>query len=1341
MAVRDLEAFVRERASVFDPNLDLNPGSPFDKEVIQPIVRRTGTDPFSVDLLTFVHDRLNQAFPNLANDEADVIPDIINKPVTLLWDPIVREVRRVQQGLSFRDPSVLTLEEAEALAANLFTDLRQGRKSKGVGRIFFSQAQNQSVSPVNYVTSRGGLHFFPITIQSIRTEEMIFNVTSDGLYYFDVNLVAEEEGVQYNIEPNSLVSISNVQAAVRVTNLRRFDEGDSGDTAQTLADRAQQELTERSMVTLRGVSAKISESFPEVSRLNVVGFGDPEMQRDIIKGGGLGTIIAQGSQGASISDGLAGAQTKRFSTTEVNFNLLVVSGTYILTIVSDQTYAGAQIAEDFEIESVVTNNSVDFTEQGLLVGKSDLFWTLRKKELTLSEIPGGILFPDNEDGTVGVPSDEVHIGGAYDIYIRASSFEESTLTIDVVTDSEPELRGTQLEFVGYQSLVRLKEYTLDTNYVEGDEIYTLLNKAEEEGYTLQIVNGNDAGSYRVTEVQQVPGSSPVVRLAATLTNPPGDYRWRLIQDVHVNLIDPKEERVAGIDMSTVQGSNIVTTTSSIDFDEFGVAQGDVLRILTGPDASDYTVDAAPLAPGSSNLQLNRGMTSTQSNIEYVIYRANAAGGLELPLVRVKSVEMLDTSGQPVGTVIPYAKPIDIQSRAFQNPARGVKHEVGDGRLGVVSLPEPIGGYVIPAGGKFRLASSAVPSPGYVDVVLTGGAGVSRATVISEINAAMSGIEANTAVEIGPDRFGIRPLGTGGVSLTTLSPDALTPLFGVDSPYTSQDVRSDDIDFLGGWTQLDPALDLATGLDVVQVITGNQIGFYPAPYTTVPGVGPLKVDDASFSPEFPITIQAGARSIGSVRTYFLAPTSIDFDDEAIFYYDDPDDGRIRFVVDPTLERQLLPPLPGDTPIQDGNVTQGGNELESLSSDFVIPGVRAGDLIEMLYVPMEFSVPLSNPVVGLATETFIFSLDGSPNRTLVFANDDTTIPDTDVTLNGVVQQINNAAGVTVVELTGGNNLRFNPYHLLTIRHTGTANSIILGNETIRTLQQDSTVYDQSNRSPQWGKYTIGTVTAVNPDSLILAAGETWPASAPWPANVTDQTFRIHRRGSQRITTSQMAINEAESDLYFFDVELVSEGAGDLWNIDANLQLRAEGYKSDGYYVEAGNEELTFSMADIPGMILSRTILEDGVDDHPDNALHISGSNLLITYERSPVIDSLQNFADSEVERVVCANPLSRHLVPHYVRVDLTWVGGSREEVVLVDIENYINNLAPVEELESSDLQALLSNRGATSIENPLDLIAIVHDVDRTIWAQRSQDAIGTSRLATFIPDVINLQRNTT
>lgn len=1343
MAIRDTEAFLRQRAALFDPNADVSPGSPFDVQIIQPMVRRLGTDPFTVDLPTFVSERLMQAFPDLATKEGDALTDLLVKPATLLWDPIVREIRRVQRTLSFKDPSTQTREEAESLGANFFSRLRRGDFSRGVGRIFFTQPQNISISPVNFFTSKGGLHFFPTDIQSIRTEEMVLNLSSEGLYFFDINVIAEAPGTQYDIGPNELASIANVPSAVRVTNPRRFGFGQQEETASQYISRTEQELSERSLVTLRGIAAKILNSFPEVTRLNVVGFNDPEMQRDIITGGGIGPIAASGIAGSAIADTEGKDKTRRFFSSEVNF-ITAIDGSpsgWVLTVFGA---TGPVVpAIDLTVREIIAANEVDVVEQELIQGTTALRWTLRQKELTLSGIPGGILFPDSASGTVAVPDGTVHIGGAYDLYLRSSGFEEATLIVENTTDDSPLFAGNELEIatVGPETVIQLNEFVLNVDYVDGDETFKTFEKADVLFYTLQILEGVDAGTYRILRVTQASGQPVELLVEPTPTNPGATlYRWRLFDQIDIDFIEPKETRIEGEDLRTVQGSDIVDTVAGINFNDFGVAEGDVLRILNGPDAGDYTLLQDPLAPSFDDLQVDRPLTQSESNLEYLIFRPNEAGGVVRPLVRIKSIELLDSSSQPIGSTIPYAKPVDIQSRAFQNPARGTKHDFRDARLGLMTVETAGGVFPVTAGQTlaFEVNSAAF-------VILLTVTNPTQSQLIADLNSLL--LAATTisqmAVAVGPNRVGIRAV-RGGVIVS--GGTAMTALFGTDFPFSSSDVRSDTVSNEGGWDDLEPLIDFTPRLDVLQVLDGNNVGFYEAPFrlrggvtqdrALVPsGISTPGAEFHGFAPEIDRRVQIGARSLGSARVFFLEPTSFEVDGDTRFMFEN-ENGTLLFLPDPTLDYQKIPALPSGAQSQDGSSTGLGVTFTSASQDFIRSGIQRSDklVIENHYIAG--TAVLADPVVGLVNTTFIFSLDGGPNRTLTFIRDDISLNPTEVSRLGVVDQINAAAGETIVELTGTNTLQFTTPRDLVVRKDGTSNSLILGDVAGTSPVESFVTDDQDNASPHSGTYSI---TTVNTTSVTVSG--VFPSSAPFSDPVVNQSFKVLESGTQRINTTAMADNQAEAGLFFFDVELVSEGAGDAWNIDADNQMTAADFRSDGYFLVTDDANLTFSVVEEVKLILSRTMLENGVDDDPQNATQLSGQNLQITYERAGLVADAQGFISSDVERVVCSSPLSRHLIPHFVRFDLRYTGGSKESVVVPEIEQLIRDLPPIEALESSDIQKVVLDRGATGIDNPIDLIAIVHYPDRTIYAARSQNSLSTGRLAAFIPDRLDIQRNVT
>jgi len=1470
MAVRDLEIFVRQRAGVFDPGLDVTPGSPFDTQVIQPLVRRLGTDPFTIDLSTFLYERINQAFPDLATSEGDAITDLLLKPLTLLWDPLVREIMRIRQGQSFRDASQLTIEEAEALGANIFSERRPGQTARGPTRIFFAQPQNISVTPINFLTSKTGLHFFPTEVQSIRTNEMLMNVASDNTYYFDINVIAENPGVEYNIEPNSIASIAALSSAVRITNLRRFSGGEDEDSADEYLARAEGELTERSMVTLRGIATKVTKAFPEVRRLNSVGFNDPEMQRDILKGGGFGPILGSGATAATNDDGEGQGLSRRLSLplVDADFVALTTAGeasSYIATLFT--TFPDGSVAKDLHVRQAFNqppNSFLDFEEQELSYGAAGIRWVIRRSELTLSDIPGGILFPQGPFGTTTVPEGQVHIGGTFDIHVAGASFDEASLVLNAVADNEPEQVGTECQTDVGLFFKLGNSFRVDIDYLRVDPMYRLFRDAARFGLVLQVLEGPNTGIYRVINAIQISGMpTELYTDPAPLLPDAIDRRWKLLDTINVELTDPRETIIAESDLSTVQGSDVVYTGGGTDFIALGVQSSYVVRIKEGASAGDYTVDSLPMA---TQIKLTQAMPATDSNLRYEVYRPNLAGSMNMPLVRISKVELLDSSSQPVGSIIPYARPIDIQSRAFQNPARGVKLDVRDAVLGIVSQPvgtaavgditvvaavnlvdgdnftlddgtnAPVtfeydnNGIVTPGNipisylglsapsevrdvtiaaingvlGPLRLSakvSSAavlaltnelpgtagnvaiienVSDPGFVvsgmagglngiyDVIgkslvitflgLEGAASVvvtvasfvsnTLAAVIAEISAAIQASSLAVpfgAIPISDDRFGIRPLHAGAI----VSGGTARPfLFSPDEAHSSWDIRSVEIDDQGGWARYEPTLDLDSGLDVIQVMDGQQVGIYHGPYT-LPTTSGLRIINAAitipynapkFAPEINVRVQVGARSLGSVRCFFLDPTSIEFDQSSIFELDTAA-GHLRFLPDPSLISLRIPPPPETARPADGASTQLLSIFTSSSQDFLRSGIRVGDHLRIQYIAFSGNVGFVDElvVVAVAGKTFTFSIDGQADRTLTFIRDDPMLLTTQVTVGGVIDQINAVAGKTVAALNVGGNIEFDTDVSFVVRKTGSANTLLFafrGDHGLTAITRwNFALTDQANDSPHHGIYTVTAVAATT-----LTVTPPFPDSGFFPNSMVDQTFVVERLGIQRICTTDMALNVVEPDLYFFDVELVSEGTGDQYNLDAALQLRASQYRSDGYYLTVDNSVLTFSPAEQPRIIFSPTILENGVSDSPVNSTELSGRSLQITYDRSQLTEDVNNFATAETERVVCSSPLSRHLIPHFVRFALRYTSGSTADLVKQDLETYINNNPPNAAIESSDIQKITSDRGAVSIENPIDMVAVVHPVDRDIYVHRSQNALTTGRLAAFIPDVLDIVRNT-
>lgn len=1329
MGLADFEIYIQERLRAWDDTVDLAPGSPLDTQVIQPVLRRLGTDPFTMDAAAFVYDRLAQEHPEIAVGAGDATTDLLVNQALMLWDPIIREIKRVSAMISFGDPYVLNTAEAEALGANLFAERNKGKYSRGVGRIYFSQPQNFSLTQSNYVTASNGRRFFPVQIQSIRREEMMLN--SEGeLYYFDANFVAESAGEIYNIEAGALATIANVTAAVRIVNKSRFRGGLDEDDAVAFVGQIARELTERSLVTLRGIVARLAHNLPEITHVQVIGFGDEEMQRDIVTGGSLGPILLSGSDGEGAPDGHFRATSFRFQSLSADFYATVgpagdVSGV-VATVVN--AFTSPPGMRDIAVTRVIDKHTLELAESVIDRTASGFWWTLRRWELTLSGLPGGILFPDGSDGSVSVPSDQIHIGGCTDTYTRSQVFDSGSLVIDSASDDAPLLTGLNAD-PSFAGTLRLQDLVLGVSYSAGDEIYQILQDAAFNQYTLELLQGNNEGPYRVLKAVQTHMQSPVLFVDPA---PPGTAisdasRWRLIDELDIDLVLPKETRIEASDGQSYQGLHTFTTLGGTDFNSLGVSVGDVLRIETGRDAGDYEVESL-LLPNYATLKVDRPFRFSSGGLRFRIFRANRDGGVHRPLIRINNIDLLDTTGQPVGLSVPYAHPVEASASSFSNTGRGVRVETKEALIGLVSVPGP---FTLPATPQTLVLTwqNAYGTTVSLSVDLTSlGTSVTADALAAHINTTSSshafGNIATTIVGVSGTHCAIRPPGRDTSIAPLSSSDAVGAIFGIGTavpPYpTAGSIRVVGYD----WTLVRPTF--SPELDTVQLLDGVQPGFYDSPEAHDNDPNMLTVAH-DFEPEINRTVRVGSRSLGTARVFFLQPTSFEVDQDTVFSAVDGSGISLDYKPDPFLSFQMIPPLPSGAQPEDGEVLNH-TSFRSVSHDFIRAGVREGDILSVTFKELIGSHPISDPVVGLAGTTLVLSVDDTRDKAVTFLGD--TGVTGEVTREGVVNQINAWVGLKVcseVELPAGSGdyfLVFNYTKRVVIRSVSSANSL-LGFDAL---------LDSSNDAASKGNFYI---VGISPTELTVGVTPEYPVLLP--SVESGVQFQVTRPKAQRISTTAMAQNKTYADLYYFDVELVSKGSGDVFNISHGQSLAVRDYRADGYYLSTDDTTTSFSPAESVKLHLSRSIIAEGADDSPVNATQVSGQQLSISYEFSSSVQANQNFQLSEFERVVCQSPLARSLVPHFVRFSVTYAGGSGEPAVQTLIEKYINDVGPGESVESSDIQKICMDKRATSVVNPLDLVAVVHDLDRSVYVHRSQDRLTTGRLAAFVPDVIRLVRS--
>lgn len=210
-------------------------------------------------------------------------------PLSVILQPLRDELDEIQKNQSIlsvlesTDPDAFDEDIVDALASNVFVERGQGNVASGVVRIrFFSPETVDIGTGLASFLSSDNVKFINVNPISITASEMGLNIES-ALYYVDVPVEADTEGSNGNVLAGGIVSFENEPPNVaNVTNIEDFSEGVDRETNTELIDRIKVAVTVRALVTGRGIITTLQDNFDTVLEINPRGFGDPEMQRDIV---------------------------------------------------------------------------------------------------------------------------------------------------------------------------------------------------------------------------------------------------------------------------------------------------------------------------------------------------------------------------------------------------------------------------------------------------------------------------------------------------------------------------------------------------------------------------------------------------------------------------------------------------------------------------------------------------------------------------------------------------------------------------------------------------------------------------------------------------------------------------------------------------------------------------------------------------------------------------------------------------------------------------------------------------------------------------------------------------
>ncbi|MBU0630990.1 MAG: hypothetical protein KKC80_08815, partial [Candidatus Margulisbacteria bacterium] len=441
MNSKELTSLVLRLARSTFPDQDLTPGGWVWNKFINPLITALGPSPLDLPFREFAQAIIRTQHPTVDIESDGEVDDVVLKPQESLMAPMTRELSNLRQRQSLRDLRLHTLESVSDIAANFGIVPAEGGYAQGPVRLYYNAPCSERVTPETYFETASGLRFYATGNQTITNSQMALNQSGD-LYYFDIRVVAEKPGAVYNVDPGAISRAPTLTRVVKVANLSRFRNGLQQDSVETLAAQVENFPCTQSLGTRRGTAATATANLSRIRVLETVGMGDPDMQRDIIRGGDIdGEAVMAGATGTTPADAMADKDTTWLRDAGANFvtGLGVspgdVDGFYLVATWYDPLLT-TSVWRYEKVAKVVDATTIEIENRNLPVNLSSILWSICPARLTLSDIPGGILWADTPDGEVAIQSDVVHVGGQTDVFLMGTATEDATTDIEALTDED-----------------------------------------------------------------------------------------------------------------------------------------------------------------------------------------------------------------------------------------------------------------------------------------------------------------------------------------------------------------------------------------------------------------------------------------------------------------------------------------------------------------------------------------------------------------------------------------------------------------------------------------------------------------------------------------------------------------------------------------------------------------------------------------------------------------------------------------------------------------------------------------------------------------------------------------
>lgn len=241
-------------------------------------------DRFNIPVVDFITTLMKEKFPDLDVSPGGAFYQAFVRPAAALMQPFRDRSNLVKRNQSLANYNVMSTEEMDRRAANFLVDRLSGTRAYGVQRVFFDTLRSVYIDTTAVFSDDADRRWNPVAATSLTATDLASNYVSETAeYYVDVSVVAEADGEEYRAAAGQVNRFANIAGATRTINPNDYFRGDNQESNTELYARIQQSITNKDLTKEDAIASVIEENFNSVRAVKVVGFGDSDMERDVVE--------------------------------------------------------------------------------------------------------------------------------------------------------------------------------------------------------------------------------------------------------------------------------------------------------------------------------------------------------------------------------------------------------------------------------------------------------------------------------------------------------------------------------------------------------------------------------------------------------------------------------------------------------------------------------------------------------------------------------------------------------------------------------------------------------------------------------------------------------------------------------------------------------------------------------------------------------------------------------------------------------------------------------------------------------------------------------------------------